>query len=259
MRSFNKRFSTSLLKLLVLPTLLSACASAPTPLPNILTDIDPIEQDAINALKLNLVQQARTGLDAALVKYRMLDDLEGQWRIHLTNTKLANNRGDRVTANSEVDRLRELAELINTDFVRYHTYILLGQIKQQKSYFRSALEVTATRLQQAVALTYLDRIEEAMALIDAGKVDHPADRAFILFRYALTTSNEVDLQRALTVYKLAEDSRGVADTLVLLSRLAQQDDDPGKARIYGRRAINVLTSLGDLQRADIIQTWLAEL
>lgn len=253
MRSFKKPFSASLL------VLLSACASAPTPQPYIFTDIDPIEQNAINALKLNLVQEARTGLDAALVKYRMLDDLEGQWRIHLTNTKLANGSGDRVTANSEVDRLRELAELINTDFVRYHTYLLLGQIKQQKSYFQSAFEVTATPLQQAVALTYLDRIEEAMALIDAGKPDHPADRAFILFRYALSSGNEVDLQRALTVYKLAGDPRGIADTLVLLSRLASQDDDLGKAQIYGRRAISVLTSMGDLERADIIQTWLAEL
>ena len=253
MRSFKKPLSAVVL------TLLAACASAPTPQPAILTEIDPLEQDAINALKLNLVQEARTGLDAALVKYQMLDDLEGQWRVHLTNTKLANGAGHLASADSEVDWLEELAELINTDFVRYHTYILLGQIKQDASYFQSALAVAATPLEQAVVLTYLDRIDEAVALIEPNQVDHPTDRAFVLFRYALRTGNEADLQRALTVYKLAEDSRGVADTLVLLSRLSRQANDLRKAKIYGRRALRALTSMGDLKRADIIEAWLAEL
>lgn len=270
MRSFNKPASRVVKVLgpikqtfertlaLVMLTLLSACASAPAPQPTILTKIDPIEQDAINALKLNLPQQARSGLDAALLKYQMLDDLEGQWRIHLTNTKLANGKGDAATANSEVDRLLELAELINTDFVRYHTYILLGQIKKERSYFQSAIRVTATPLEQAVALTYLDRIGEAMALIDPNKLDHPADRAFVLFRHGLAGGNDVDLQRALAFYKLAEDSRGVADTLVLLSRMALQKNNSQLAEIYGKRAVRVLTSMGDLQRANLIQAWLAE-
>jgi|TARA_Y100000310_G_scaffold325383_1_gene388769 hypothetical protein len=240
-------------------TLLAACASAPAPQPGILTDIDPIEQVAIDALKLNLAEEARTGLDAALVKYQMLDDLEGQWRIHLINTKLANGNGDHTAANAEVDRLDELAKLINTDFVHYHTDILLGQIKQETRHFQSALGVAATPLQQAVALTYLDRVDEAVAMIDSSEVDHPTDRAFILFRYALSTGDEADLQRALAVYKLAEDSRGVADTLVLLSRRSRQNNDLRSAQIYGRRAIRVLSSMGDLRRADIIEAWLAEL
>lgn len=259
MRSFNNPLNAVVKPLvIVVLLLLAACASAPAPQPAILTEIDPIEQDAINALKLNLPQQARSGLDAALTKYQSLDDLEGQWRIHLTNTKLANGKGDRATANSEVDKLLELAELIDTDFVRYHTYILLGQIKQDKSYFQAAIEVTATPLEQAVALTYLNRIGQAVALMDPTKLDHPADRAFILFRHASAGGNEVDLQRALAFYKLAEDSRGVADTLVLLSRMSMQDNNPQMAEIYGRRAIRVLTSMGDLQRANSIQTWLAE-
>jgi len=259
MKSFNKPPSIVVKMIgMVVLMLLTACASAPTPQPSILTEIDPIEQNAINALKLNLEQEARTGLDAALAKYQRLDDLEGQWRIHLTNTKLANGKGDQATAQTEVERLRELAALINTDFVRYNTYILLGQIKQEQSYFHSALEVAETPLEQAVILTYLDRSEEAMALIDPAKWDHPTDRAFILFRHALTTGNEVDLQRALAFYKLAEDSRGVADTLVLLSRLSMQENKPHMAEIYGRRAIRVLTSMGDLERANMIQAWLVE-
>jgi hypothetical protein len=259
MRSFSKRPSSGQTALAILQvTLLAACASAPAPQPDILTNIDPFEQDAINALKLDLEQAAHTGLNTALVRYQKLDDLEGQWRIHLTKTKLANGKGDQAAASVEVDNLKELADLIDTNFVHYHTYILLGQIREEKHYYQSALAVASTKLQQAVALTYLDRIGEAIALVDPRKTDHPTDRAFVLFRHGVSTGNRADLQRALSAYKLAGDSRGVADTLVLLSRLSMDQNDPEMAVIYGRRAIRVLTAMGDLDRADVVQAWLAQ-
>jgi len=221
--------------------------------------IDPLEQDALNALDLNLDQQAAKGLEAALQHYQSLDDLAGQWRIHLIRTKLAKAKGDLPGADREVERLREFARQIGSSEVLFETYILLAQIKGDERYYSSALAISPTPLKRAVVLTYLDRVEEAIKLVDPVGKAYPDDRAFVLFRYALRSGREEDMQRALEAYRIAEDSRGVADSLVHLSRLAAKGNQAEQARVYGNRAVTVLTSIGEIERAYAIQDWLNQL
>lgn len=244
---------------IVLVACMGACSSAPPPIPALMSGVNPMERNAINALDLNLAQQASEGLDAALRRYESLDDLAGQWRIHLIKARIARARGDVTTAEQEADRLESLARLLNSREADYETLVLLGEIRSESRYFESALSIAGSKVQRAVALTYLDRVDEAIALVDDTGVDHPDDRAFVLFRYALKTGSTQDLERALAAYRRAKDSRGVADTLVHLSRLAAHRGDLAQARMYGLRAVSVLESVGDGSRASAVKRWLGQL
>lgn len=244
---------------IALVAFVGACSSAPTPIPDVMTGVDPMEQDAINALDLNLAQQAAESLDAALKRYESLDNLAGQWRIHLIKAKIARGKGDLAATEQEVARLEFLARLLHSTEADYETLILLGEVRKEPRYFESALSIAPSPVERAVALTYLDRVDEAIELVNDTGIDHPNDRAFVLFRYALESGRSADLERALAAYKQAKDSRGVADTLVHLARSAAERGDLAQARMYGDRAIVALESVGDSDRAGAVKQWLEEL
>lgn len=217
--------------------------------------IDPLEIDAVYALKLNLQRAAQTGLEAALAKYQSLDNLQGQWRIHLMKTKLALGRGDVQVADLESQRLQAITDLLDTAFTSYNTDILLGRIRADPSYFESALHLAATPMQRAVALTYLDRILEAIELIDLNETDYPTDRAFVTYKYGLQVGSRSTLQRALSLYKMAADPRGVADTLMSLANLTTSRNRQ-EGREYAQRALRVLSAIGDEGRSEAVRAWI---
>ncbi|MCB1693164.1 MAG: hypothetical protein KDI19_10390, partial [Pseudomonadales bacterium] len=112
-----------------------------------------------------------------------------------------------------------------------------------------------TSIERAVALTYLGRASEAIALLGEG-VDQPADRAFVYYRYASQTDDAALFHKALEAYRLARDSRGIGDTLFSLAKLSRENGDTGEARHYAQRAIHALSASGDTARADTIKAWL---
>lgn len=241
-----------------LTTLLGCGAAARIDDAVLTSGIDPLEIDAVYALELNLHKEAQTGLEAALRKYQSLDDLPGQWRIHLMKTKLALGAGDTQAADLESQHLEDIADLLDTAFTSYNTDILLGRIRTDPSYFERALHIATTPMQQAVALTYLDRIPEAIELIDLNGTDYPTDRAFVTYKYGLQVGSRSTLQRALSLYKMAADPRGVADTLMSLANLTASRNRQ-EAEEYAQRALRVLAAIGDVRRSEAVRAWIDSL
>ncbi len=236
-------------------TLVAACSTdGPPP-----STIDPLEQNAINALEMKMPGEADFAMLAALARYQSLDDLAGQWRMHfaLITTALATEDTSRVQAHAEL--LSEIADQLNTRTVRYKTDLVLGRLNDDSSYFDRALANAGNKIDEAVARTYLGQTTAALALLDDTGTDQPGDRAFVYYRYAQAHQSVTHYRLALQAYRLAEDSRGVADSLMSIAQLEAQQNRSTVAVTLARRAQRVLQSIGDHARAENIQAWIDNL
>lgn len=235
---------------------LSGCmGSAPPAGPR----VDTMEQNAIMALRDSHETRANADLDAALTNYQSLDNLTGEWRIHYIRAKLDLAEGKVKAAKKEADALAGLAATIGTDGVEYRTNLVLGRARSDKQDFRNALRYASTPLEKAVVQTYLGNTARAMRLIDPKKDGHPADRAFVYYRRASDTQSMQLFRKSLVYYRLADDPRGVADSLVRLARISAARRQPAAAANYAARAIRVLEASGDTHRAAAVRRWLDKL
>ena len=242
--------------MLLLTVLLSACSTSQAPPP---APVDPLEQTAINALQLGFAGEADSALTGALVRYQMLDDLNGQWRIrHMIATRaLLNDQAGRALDQAEA--MAALAELIDDNPVYYETRLLQGRLTGDVSHFRSALSLAADDIQRAVCHAYLGNTKEAFALVEGQTGGNAPDLAFVFYQHASATRDAQMFLLALEHYKRAADARGMADTLVHLAHLADDAGDGTAAGRYADRAITILTASRDEKRAAAVTRWRAEL
>lgn len=221
--------------------------------------LHPLEQNAINAMNRASHPDALIALDAALARYRSLDDIEGQWRIHLMKTRVALAAGMQTLAETEVREAAALAELLDSPRIAYETHLMLGRVGIDADGFRVALSHATTPLQQAVAHAYLGNTTVALELLSPDAFDNPANRAFVYYQAASAARSEALFQRALTFYRYAQDSRGIADSLVSIAKIAADKGNLDDARSYGSRAAIVLLAAGDEPRAGAVRDWLNSL
>ena len=245
--------------LLLALTLLVGCSTAP-PEPTITSATKhPLEQNALDALAFNLTEQAEFSLLAALQHYESIDDLPGQWRTRHTLTSLALSREDHAGASKHVKVLALIAPQLKQDHISYKTSLMLGRIHTDESYFRQAISFASSDMERAVAESYLGNTAKAAQMITDAGSDAPNDKAFVLYRHAKASGSKSHYKLALDAYKIAGDSRGVADSLVSLAKLEADQGAKGSARTYARRAIRVLNSINDKARAKKVSDWLDSL
>lgn len=248
MKRWSKRRASSLAAIL----LLGACSSAP-PEPEI--EVDPLEQTALNAVAIRSAE-APAALDAALARYRSLDQVDGRWRILLLKTKVALASGDMDAAREHAEVLAGLSELIGSQEVMYQTHLILGRIHQDTGEFNTAMRYANAPLQQAIVHAYMGDTERALSLLDPSAADNPGDRAFIYYQHGLKTGAAEHFGKAHSYYRLAEDPRGIADALVRLARISAETNRDSSARSFAERAIKVLEASGDNERANAVRRWL---
>ncbi|HKI74104.1 MAG TPA: hypothetical protein VJ998_05650 [Pseudomonadales bacterium] len=222
-------------------------------------DKDPLEKAAVLALRQARVQEAKSDLAGALSTYERLDDLGGQWRIHYLKTTLALAEADQTLAASEMRVLEQLAAQLSDTEINFRTQLLAGRVTHDHADFTAAEKSASSPLEQALAKTYLGDTAAAIKLIDPDADDHPADRAFVYYRRAMDARSAELFEKSLKYYRLSQDSRGIADTLVNLARIGAESGNKAVARGYASRAITVLTASGDKARASEIQKWMASL
>ena len=233
--------------------LISGCTSTPTPRLN--TNISPAEQNALNALRLHNSTEAIQTLDLALTEYKQIDDLYGRWRIQSLRAKLALGSSKLAEARKIAPTIRTISDQLNDNMVSYQTNILLGRIYLDDEYFHQALTYASTRLEQATVFAYLGEPQNSLRYVDDDKNDHPADRAFIFYQAGIASGSMKNFEQALDYYRMAEDSRGVADSLVRLARLSADSADTQGAKNYANRAVESLESSNHLQNANVIRNW----
>jgi hypothetical protein len=248
MKRCLKRRAVSLPALL----LLGACSSAPTE-PKV--EIDPLEQTALNAVAIGSAE-APAALDAALARYRSLDHVDGRWRILLLKTKVALASGDMDVALAHAETLEALSELIGSPDVMYQTHLVLGRVRQDASEYGDAMRYASSPIEQALVHAYMGDTAQALSLIDPEAADNPGDRAFIYYKHGISTGSAEHFAKAHTYYRLAEDPRGIADSLVRLARISADTNRDSSARSFAERAIKVLAASGDNERAEAIRRWL---
>ena len=261
MRALNKQSVSVFFKCCVMANILSGmlggCASAPVSQLN--ANISATEKNALNALMLQNTAAGLRALDTAQAEYEQFDDLYGQWRIQSVKTKLALGANELTQGRTIALSLKTLAEQLNDNDVSYQTYILLGRTHQDDSYFKRALDYAATQLEQASMYAYLGDPARAVELIDPDRTDYPAERAFIYYQAGIAASNRQNFERALDYYRLAQDPRGIADTLFRLARVAAKNSDTASAIRYANRAIKSLESANQLRNAAVVRDWVRTL
>jgi tetratricopeptide (TPR) repeat protein len=238
-------------------SLMVACSSSPVSM--LASNVSYSEQNALNALKLQNTEEALKALDLALIEYQQFDNMYGRWRILSLKAKLALGSSNLSVAREISPKLADIAAQLDDNMVSYHTNVLQGRIHLDDEYFRRALNYASSRLEQATVYTYLGEPQRAVALIDSGRNNHPSERAFIFYQAGIVSSSLEDFKRALHYYRAAQDSRGVADSLLRLARVSAKQSNIQAARRYADRAIIALESANHTKNASAIRRWVQTL
>jgi tetratricopeptide (TPR) repeat protein len=234
-----------------------SCSSSPISM--LASNVSYSEQNALNALKLQNTEEALKALDVALIEYQQIDDMYGRWRILSLKAKLAIGSSNLSVALEISPTLADIAAQLDDNMVSYQTNMLQGRIHLDDVYFRRALNYASSHLEQATVYTYLEEPQRAVALIDSGRTDHPSERAFIFYQAGIVSNSLEDFKRALHYYRAAQDSRGVADSLLRLARVSAKQSNIQAARRYADRAIIALESANHTKNASAIRRWVQTL
>lgn len=188
----------------------------------------------------------RADLARALRLYSLIDDTAGVIRIHLNIAFLHEQHDQLEGARREARLALQLSDELGDPAYLYRALLAVGRLENDSTLFTRALGHAGDALQRAVVLTYLGRPVEAVGL--ARGLSEPADEqtgdlAFVLFAYARHTLDQASAQRALKLYKRADDYVGIARSLRLLSLIAADRGDSHWAGIYEARANRVESAL----------------
>ncbi len=239
------------LSISVLYALLAGCSTSPIA-PAL--EIDPLEQNAVNAVRVAAPDLALAAVDAALRRYQSLDDLAGQWRMHYLRARLA-MRYRRERVEEDTQALVSLAHQVNSVSMQFDTEILLGRIAEGEGHFVRAQALAETDIQRAVAHAYLQEYERALALVSVDPPGTDQDKAFVYYRVAQQLASSALFEKALLHYGRAGDPRGVGDCLFQLARLVR-DESSSEAIDFAGRAINVLRASGYDVEAEHVRRWI---
>lgn len=263
----NKSHTVSKLKeivgMLAFVAAMQGCSSQP----NVSTPLHPLEQNANNSLQAYAGSpatvashaQLHQSLQLARAHFQRLDDPAGQWRIANLSAQHALAQHDAEALASHTAEMQQLGKRLPTATVAYANAIMQGHVEPWGTAYQRALALATNDLERAVALTYLGRSDEAMALMEAGLVDKPDSRAFVYYRFAVSAQSSVAYEQALAYYQQVQDARGIADVLVRLAKLAVVNNQFTAAKAYAERAVSALSAAGDTDRAGQVDAWLIRL
>ena len=214
--------------------------------------IDPLEQNAVNAIELGYTAQALVALDLALTKFERLDDLDGQWRI-LHAFIVLFIEDDKETAASYLPRLTLLAKQLPER--TFTTNLLAGRLSDDEAYFRAALDAASNDSERALAYAYLGETLLAVQALEMRGASDRADRAFIYFAHAKATADIRYYKLALSAFREAGDGRGVSDSLFAMAKIEKSAGNLSRAAALARRAERSLRAMGDEARAAAARDW----
>lgn len=238
--------------LLALVLALGACAGAgPKYPPGAAGRAEWLENEVTGQVVRESPASALAELDEALRLYSLLDDQSGQVRMHLRLGRLLMAWGQPEAARPHLQAAQQVAARLADPGMRYEAQLLLARLDDDPLGYEAALELADTPLRQAVALTYLGRVDEAYAAL-RGTPDEPGEQAddygFVLYRYARAHADRAAAEWALDLFRQAENFAGIADSLCLLGQLHRVAGEDALARSYFERALTVSRALDDADR-----------
>ncbi len=191
-------------------------------------------------------------LARALRLYTLADNTPGAIRIRLSLAYLHEQHAQTDAAQREARQALSLAREFGDPAYLYRALLMAGRLEQEPALFSEALNYASPGLQRAVLLTYLGRAEEAATqvrgLTEPGD-EEVGDLAFVLFAHAQQMLDARTAERALALYKRADDYAGIARALRLLAGIATQGGDIPAAAIYAARAQRVESALANATSA----------
>jgi tetratricopeptide (TPR) repeat protein len=241
---------------LVLALTLGACASGgPKYPPTAAGRAEWLEDEITGQVMRETPETALAELGEALRLYSLLDDQGGQARTQLRLARLLMAWGEQGEARPHLEAAQRIAERLGDRGLRYESRLLLARLDDDPAGYEAALALADTPLRRAVALTYLGRVDAAYAALRKGSDGTPDaadDTGFVLYRYARAHGDRAVAERALALFKQAENFAGIADTLCLLGQLHQAAGEDRLARGYFQRALTVSRALGDAARIQMV-------
>ncbi len=243
--------------------LLASCASQPPDERPITIQTAARLEASLSAERVRLApEQAASDLERALLLYSLADDQGGQVRCHLRLTRLYYLLGEWTLAQDHLKQGAEAAARLGDAHALYESALLRGRLNGTKQDYETALSHALRPIEKAVALTYLGRTEEAYALI-RGRLDQadadPDDYAFVLQAHARASGDLTLAQRALDLFKQADNAAGIAGTLELMGHIATGAGRHDRARGFYERANVVNRARGDQDALSRIERELAEI
>jgi len=244
--------SVSFILIIVFSLMLSACASKPVaPDTPIETKAQRLEKRAqADMLKQDYVNATQSAGDA-LRLYALLDDQQGQLRLHLNLTRLLLLQNQSDKAQRHLTKATALSQEIAAPLQNYQVHLLTGKLNNDRAEFELARYTANSPLEQAVAETYLQNYHQAYALISTIKPTSAVeddDYAFVSLQYARFSDDKNSANMALDLYKKNENTVGISDVLFVLANIATKQGDNKQAQHYLRRALEVNLAMGDKQR-----------
>jgi hypothetical protein len=217
--------------------------------------------EAKKTADMQLEQNGRRGdkianqqINQALSYYELVDDRPGQWQANLSLANWHLTQGEDAKAEPYARQGYELAEKLNDRAMIYHSSVQLGRLVNDSSYYQQALNSAEGSLQKAVALTLLERYEEAESLF--GGIDSTQESeqlGFLYYRYGKHRRMLSYVLLALESYRRADNISGIIDSLFLAAQLATSES---MAIDYAQRALLSANRAGSEVRRDAIQHWI---
>ncbi len=234
--------------------ILSACASRPTgPDTPIETKAERLEKRAqADTLKRDY-SSATKSASGSLRLFALLDDQQGQLRLHLNLTRLYLLQNQRDKAQRHLAKAKSLNQELNVAEKKYQIHLLSGKLNNNRVEFEQARDTANTSIEQAVAETYLQNHVQAHQLISTIQPASPAeedDYAFVQLHYARFADDSDSAKSALILYKKNENTVGISDSLYILAIIAKKQGRNVQAQQYLQRALEVNVAMGDKKRIE---------
>ena len=221
----------------------AGCVSAPPPQGSpTLREANRMEAAATPQRAIAAPGQALGDLERAARLYALMDDTAGVVRVYLTIARLQEQHGEIAVAARYANMALQLSEETGDVETRFRALLMAGRLQADADRFAQALAVAPGKLEKAVALTYLQRHVEAYDLISGlaePQPDQLGDLAFVLHGHAQSVRSRDSAERALTLYRLADNYHGIGRCLRLLGDIAAQDGAEAVAVRYRARAARV--------------------
>jgi len=240
----------------VVLTLFSGCAGTPAPQgPVTLREAQRIEAAATSQRATAAPGQVLADLRRAAQLYTLMDDTPGVVRVYLTIARIHEYRNEAAVAGRYAEAALQLSSEHQVPEAHYRALLMVGRLNTDSGRFEQALGMAQSALQKAVALTYLQRYDEAYALIANLTEPEPAelgDLAFVLHAYARSNLAQKSAEHALALYKRSDNYRGIARCLHLLGDIAAQRGEKKTAALYHARALRVEAAIDDAAGAGAV-------
>lgn len=232
--------------------ILSGCANKPIePETPIETKAERLEKRAQqDTLKRDYASATKLASNS-LRLYALLDDQQGQLRLHLNLTRLFLLQNSADKAQQHLTKAKSLTQQINAPEQQYQIHLLSGMLNKDRAEFERARDTANSLLEKAVAETYLKNYQQAHSFIKGMKPASPNeydDFAFVQLHYARFADDKISANSALVLYKKNENTLGISDSLYVLAMIAKKQGDNAQARQYLQRALEVNIAMGDKKR-----------